>query len=84
MCPNEIGKRRLMATEYRKRAPKRAKRTNRQYGKLVKLAAQIADRTIWTVYGVLGERVKSERVQQAIDEAKARLRRAPGDWPSQG
>jgi hypothetical protein len=63
-----------MATEYRKPAPKRAKRTNRRHGELVKLAAQIAGRSVWTVYGVLHQRVKSERVQQAIDEAKARLR----------
>jgi len=66
----------LMAKAYRKPAPKRAKRINRRHGDLVKLAARISDRSIWTVYGVLHGRVRSERVQQAIDEAEARLRHA--------
>lgn len=61
---------------YRKAAPKRAKRTNRRHGDVVKLAAQISGRSIWTVYGVLGRRVTSELVQRAIDEAEAQLRRA--------
>ena len=75
MCPNGIGERKIMATEYRKPAPKRAKRTNRRHGEIVKLAAQISGRSVWTVYGVLHDRVKSERVQQAIEAAKAQLRR---------
>jgi len=63
-----------MAKGYRKAAPKRA-RMNRRYGDLVKLAAQIAHRTIWTVYGVIHGRVKSELVQHALDQAEAQLRR---------
>ena len=43
---------------------------------MVRLAAQIADVTIWSVYGVLNGRVKSKRVQQAIDQARAQLKRA--------
>jgi hypothetical protein len=65
-----------MPKQYRKAAPKRAKRTNRRHGDVVKLAAQISDRSIWTVYGVLNGRVKSERVQRAIDKANSQLQRA--------
>jgi hypothetical protein len=43
---------------------------------MVRLAAQIAEVTIWSVYGVLNKRVKSKRVQQAIDQARAQLNRA--------
>ena len=66
-----------MSKEYRKAAPKRAKRVNGQHGgAMVRLAAQIAGVTIWSVYGVLNKRVKSKRVQQAIDQARAELNRA--------
>jgi ribosome-associated translation inhibitor RaiA len=43
---------------------------------MVRLAAQIADVTIWSVYGVLKGRVTSKRVQLAIDQARAQLNRA--------
>ena len=73
VCPYE-GERRHMAKAYRKTAPKRAKkRTIQRHRGLVKLAAEIADRTIWTVYGVIYGRVKSAHVQQAIEEAERRL-----------
>ena len=68
-----------MAKAYRKTAPKRAKkRTIRRHGGVVKLAAEISGRTIWTVYGVIYGRVKSARVQQALDEAERRLLAAKG------
>jgi hypothetical protein len=63
-----------MANGYRKTAPKRV-RVNRRYGDLVKLAAQIAHRSIWTVYGVIHGRVKSEPIRRALDQAEVQLRR---------
>lgn len=59
--------------------PKRAKkRTIQRHRGVVKLAAQIAGRSIWTVYGVIYGRVTSARVQQALDEAERRLPAAEG------
>lgn len=62
-----------MAKSYRKITPKPSKKRTRRHGGLVKLAAKIAGRSIWTVYGVIYGRVKSARVLKALDEAQRRL-----------
>jgi len=68
-----------MAKAYRKTAPKRTKRrASRRHGSVVKLAAAIAGRSIWTVYGVINGRVKSARVRKALDEAERRLLASAG------
>jgi len=68
-----------MAKAYRKTAPKRAKkRTIQRHGGVPQLAAKISGRSIWTVYGVIYGRVKSARVQQALEEAARRLLAAEG------
>jgi hypothetical protein len=67
-----------MAKRYRRPAPKRAKRINHDHGGVPQLAAQIAGVSVFTVYGVIYGRVKSARVQRAIDEAERQLRRAKG------
>ena len=73
VCPYE-GESGHMAKAYRKAAPKPAtERTMQRYGGVVRLAAEISGRSIWTVYGVISGRVKSARVQEAIDEAKLLL-----------
>lgn len=55
-------------------APRR--RINRQYGDLVKIAARISGRSKNTVYAVLAQRVISRPVKDAIEQARAEMRRA--------
>ena len=62
-----------MAKTYRKAAPKRAKRINHDHGGVPQLAARIAGVSVWTAYGVIYGRVKSARVQRALDEAERQL-----------
>jgi hypothetical protein len=55
-------------------APKR--RINHQYGGLVKIAARISGRSKNTVYAVLAQRITSKPVEEAIEQARAEMRRA--------
>ena len=53
---------------------RKAKRTNRNYGTLVKAATEAAGVSIWMVYAVLAGRAKSKRVSDAIALARAQAR----------
>jgi hypothetical protein len=65
-----------MEKSYRKPAPARAPRTNRDHGGVPELAAQICGRSLSMVYRVRNGKAKSAVVQQAIEEAERQLRRA--------
>lgn len=54
-------------------ARKRRRRTYRRYGDLVKIAAQISDRSPKTIYAVLRKRIKSAHVSKAIAEAERQI-----------
>jgi len=59
-----------MTTRYKKAAPKKAKRTNRDHGGVPQLAAKLSGRSIWTVYGVIYRRVKSAHIERCIKKAQ--------------
>jgi hypothetical protein len=65
-----------MATNYRKRVPKRARRKRTDHGGVPQLAAQIAGVSVYTVYAVIYKRVKSAHVDRAIADARRQLRQA--------
>ena len=54
----------------------RGKRVNHRYGDLVKITAEISGRSKAMIYAVLTGRATSEPVQQAIEDARERIRRA--------
>jgi hypothetical protein len=58
------------------RVPKRArKRTNRRYGDLVRIAAQISGRAPKTIYAVLEGNATSAPVSEAIKQARGQIAR---------
>jgi hypothetical protein len=50
------------------------RRTRKRYGDLVPLAAQIADRSEWTIYAVLEGKYRSMHCERAIEIARAEMR----------
>ena len=65
-----------MTIRQERTARKRGKRVNHRYGDLVKIAADISGRSTAMIYAVLTGRATSEPVQQAIEVARERIRRA--------
>jgi hypothetical protein len=65
-----------MAKLYRKAAPGRAKRINRDHGGVPQLAAQISGRSLTMVYKVIYGHAKSAVVEHAIESAKRQLKGA--------
>jgi hypothetical protein len=59
------------------RAPERTRRrTNRRYGDLVRVTAQISGRAPSTIYRVLAGTVTSAPILDALDKARVQIARA--------